>query len=90
VDERGLEPLDRRYLQLIIDHFQGGPVGIQNLCVSLGEELDTLEDVVEPYLIQSGLVQRTPRGRAVTNLAYAHLGCEKPSEGAEGRQGELL
>ena len=79
VDELGLEPLDRRYLGLIIDHFSGGPVGVQNLSVSLGEELDTLEDVVEPFLIQTGLLKRTPRGREVTDGAYAHLGLSRPS-----------
>lgn len=79
VDELGLEPLDRRYLQLIIDHFAGGPVGIQNMSVSLGEEADTLEDVVEPFLIQSGLLKRTPRGREVTAGAWKHLGLEPPA-----------
>ncbi|PIE76498.1 Holliday junction branch migration DNA helicase RuvB [bacterium DOLJORAL78_65_58] len=74
VDRLGLEPLDRRYLQLIIEHFGGGPVGIQNLSVSLGEETDTLEDVVEPFLIQSGLLKRTSRGREATPHAWAHLG----------------
>ncbi len=74
VDLLGLEPLDRRYLQVICEHFQGGPVGIQNLAVSLGEELDTLEDVVEPFLIQSGLLKRTPRGREVTAGGWRHLG----------------
>jgi Holliday junction DNA helicase RuvB len=78
VDELGLEPLDRRYLQVIIDHFSGGPVGIQNLAVSLGEETDTLEDVVEPFLIQSGLLKRTPRGREATVHAWNHLGLEIP------------
>lgn len=76
VDELGLEPLDRRYLELIIGHFGGGPVGIQNLSVSLGEEADTLEDVVEPFLIQSGLLMRTARGRETTPLARTHLGLE--------------
>ncbi|MBU8870523.1 MAG: Holliday junction branch migration DNA helicase RuvB [Gemmatimonadales bacterium] len=76
VDERGLEPLDRRYLELVIKHFGGGPVGVQNLSVSLGEETDTLEDVVEPYLIQSGLLMRTARGRETTPLARTHLGLE--------------
>jgi len=75
VDELGLERLDRRYLGLIVEHFAGGPVGIQNLSVSLGEETDTLEDVVEPFLIQSGLLQRTARGREVTERGYRHLGC---------------
>ncbi|MCP4572594.1 MAG: Holliday junction branch migration DNA helicase RuvB [bacterium] len=89
VDGLGLEPLDRRYLQVIIEHFQGGPVGIQNLAVSLGEETDTLEDVVEPFLIQSGLLKRTPRGREATPGAYAHLGLAAPPAAA-GPQGELL
>ncbi len=74
VDALGLEPLDRRYLRVVIEHFGGGPVGIQNLSVSLGEESDTLEDVVEPFLIQSGLLQRTPRGREATAAAHEHLG----------------
>ena len=86
VDGLGLEPLDRRYLQLVIEHFDGGPVGVQNLAVSLGEEADTLEDVVEPFLIQTGLLQRTPRGRVATPRAWEHLGLEPPA----GRQGSLL
>jgi len=97
VDVLGLEPLDRRYLQLIITHFSGGPVGIQNMSVSLGEEADTLEDVVEPFLIQSGLLKRTPRGRETTAHAWTHLGLELPSDrnsnpvpGAMPGQGELL
>ncbi|MBU2502624.1 MAG: Holliday junction branch migration DNA helicase RuvB [bacterium] len=79
VDQLGLEPLDRRYLQLIIEHFGGGPVGIQNLGVSLGEEIDTLEDVVEPFLIQSGLLMRTPRGREAMPAAWVHLGLKPPA-----------
>ena len=97
VDVLGLEPLDRRYLQLIIDHFDGGPVGIQNMSVSLGEEADTLEDMVEPFLIQSGLLKRTPRGREVTTGAWRHLGLEPPAPRNGGTssdvspgQGELL
>ncbi|MCK9994917.1 MAG: Holliday junction branch migration DNA helicase RuvB [Candidatus Krumholzibacteria bacterium] len=89
VDVLGLEPLDRRYLQLIITHFNGGPVGIQNMSVSLGEESDTLEDVVEPFLIQSGLLMRTPRGREATVHAWTHLGLEPPSGPGPG-PGELL
>ena len=99
VDAVGLEPLDRRYLALVIEHFAGGPVGIQNLSVSLGEEIDTLEDVVEPFLIQSGLLMRTPRGREATARAYRHLGLAEPhgthtaagtGDPARGVQGELL
>ncbi len=89
VDHLGLEPLDRRYLQVICEHFQGGPVGIQNLAVSLGEEIDTLEDVVEPFLIQSGLLKRTSRGREVTPRGWRHLGLQPPADGAPA-QGELL
>ena len=90
VDALGLEPLDRRYLQVVIEHFAGGPVGIQNLAVSLGEETDTLEDVVEPFLIQAGLLKRTPRGREATARAWTQLGLEPPAGGAAGGQGELL
>lgn len=89
VDHLGLEDLDRRYLTLLIEHFGGGPVGVQNLAVSLGEEVDTLEDVVEPFLIQAGLLKRTPRGREVTAGAYAHLGLDAPEAPVDG-QGELL
>ncbi len=98
VDALGLEPLDRRYLRTVMEHFGGGPVGIQNMAVSLGEEIDTLEDVVEPFLIQSGMLMRTPRGREVTERAYRHLGLEPPAatsdsqgrDAAAGEQGELL
>lgn len=89
VDLLGLETLDRRYLQVVCEHFQGGPVGIQNLAVSLGEEQDTLEDVVEPFLIQCGLLKRTPRGREVTAGGWRHLGLP-PSAGGVPRQDTLL
>ncbi|MCB1183879.1 Holliday junction branch migration DNA helicase RuvB [bacterium] len=85
VDAAGLEPLDRRYLQVLIEHFAGGPVGVQNMSVSLGEETDTLEDVVEPFLIQTGLLKRTPRGREATAGAWRHLGLEPPLAGEEGQ-----
>ncbi len=88
VDALGLEPLDRRYLQVVTEHFAGGPVGIQNLAVSLGEESDTLEDMVEPFLIQAGLLKRTSRGREATAHAWTHLGLEPPA--AAGGQGALL
>lgn len=74
VDERGLDLMDRRFLATIIEKFDGGPVGIETLSSALGEERDTLEDVYEPFLIQEGFIQRTPRGRAVTRIAYEHLG----------------
>jgi Holliday junction DNA helicase RuvB len=90
VDRLGLEPLDRRYLRLIVEHFAGGPVGLQNLAVSLGEEIDTLEDVVEPFLIQAGLLKRTPRGREITARGCTHLGVDPVGGVREGEQGELL
>jgi len=74
VDERGLERMDRDLLGAIVDKFRGGPVGLSTLAVALGEEPDTIEDVYEPYLLQLGFLQRTPRGRIVTDLGRAHLG----------------
>ena len=78
IDGLGFDNLDRRLLTIIIDHFAGGPVGLDTLAASIGEERGTLEDVVEPYLIQQGYLQRTPRGRVATTRAYAHLGIEMP------------
>jgi Holliday junction DNA helicase RuvB len=74
VDSRGLDPLDRHYLRALIEKFSGGPTGIETLSAALSEERGTLEDVCEPYLIQEGYIQRTPRGRIATALAYQHLG----------------
>jgi holliday junction DNA helicase RuvB len=74
VDELGLDPMDRKFLLTIIDKFDGGPVGIETLASATAEERDTLEDVYEPYLIQQGLLQRTPRGRVATRSAHEHLG----------------
>ncbi len=74
IDELGLEKYDREILLSIINNFGGGPVGAETLAISIGESLDTLEDYYEPYLIQCGLIQRTPRGRIVTPKAYEHLG----------------
>jgi Holliday junction DNA helicase RuvB len=78
VDPIGLDLVDRKFLCTIMEKFAGGPVGIDNLASALGEDRDTLEDVVEPYLIQQGLVQRTPRGRIATALAYQHFGLIEP------------
>ena len=78
IDHCGFDNLDRRLLHIIIDHFGGGPVGLDTLAASIGEERGTLEDVVEPYLIQQGYLQRTPRGRVASARAYAHLGLEMP------------
>ena len=81
VDARGLDVMDRKLLSAVIDRFGGGPVGIENLAAAIGEERETLEDVVEPFLIQQGLLQRTPRGRIAAPLAYAHFGRIAPSNG---------
>ena len=74
IDGRGLEPMDRELLRAIVERFDGGPVGLSTLAVALGEEPDTIEDVYEPYLLQLGFLQRTPRGRIVTSLGREHLG----------------
>ena len=74
VDERGLERIDRALLRAIVEKFEGGPVGLSTLAVALGEEPDTIEDVYEPYLLQLGFLQRTPRGRIVTRLGREHVG----------------
>ena len=79
VDEAGLEQLDRDYLSIMTNKFAGGPVGLDTLATAIGEERGTLEDMVEPYLIQQGFIQRTPRGRSATNLTYEHLGLARPS-----------
>ena len=78
VDDAGLDRLDREILRAICEKFGGGPVGLSTLAVAVGEEQDTLEDVYEPYLLQQGLIERTPRGRAVTARAYGHLGLASP------------
>ena len=82
VDPEGLDMIDTHFLRTIIEKFSGGPVGIENLAASVGEDRDTLEDVVEPYLIQQGFVQRTPRGRVATPLAWQHFRLAPPTPGA--------
>lgn len=77
VDSYGLNETDHKYLFTIIEKFSGGPVGLNTIAASIGEEVTTLEDVYEPYLLQEGFIVRTPRGRVVTEKAYTHLGCEK-------------
>lgn len=77
IDELGLDDIDRRILETIILKYAGGPVGIETLSSTIGEEVETLEDVYEPYLMQIGFLARTPRGRTATILAYEHLGIEK-------------
>jgi len=81
VDEEGLDRLDRDILRAICGKFAGGPVGLSTLAVAVGEEADTIEDVYEPYLLQRGLMMRTPRGRVATELAFAHLGLDRPEGG---------
>ena len=78
VDKLGLDRMDRRFLGCIAEHYGGGPVGIETLAAALGEQRDTLEEVVEPFLLQQGLLQRTPRGRLLTHGAWRHLGLEVP------------
>ena len=82
VDPQGLDALDRKLLRTIIEKFDGGPVGIESLSASIGEERGTLEDVIEPFLIQQGLVARTARGRVATRLAWQHLGLSMPERAA--------
>lgn len=79
VDRAGLDVMDRKLLSAVVEKFMGGPVGLDNLAAAIGEERDTIEDVLEPYLIQQGYLQRTPRGRIATPLAYRHLGVVPPS-----------
>ncbi|MGB1199359.1 MAG: Holliday junction branch migration DNA helicase RuvB [Thalassotalea sp.] len=78
VDTEGFDIMDRKLLTAIIDKFMGGPVGLDNVAAAIGEERETIEDVLEPFLIQQGFLQRTPRGRIVTDKAYAHFAIEKP------------
>ena len=83
VDEAGLEQLDRDYLGLIIQKFSAGPVGLDTLATALGEERTTLEDMIEPYLLQQGFIMRTPRGRIATDQAFSHLGEVRQSQGQD-------
>ena len=88
VDEAGLDKVDRIILETVIHKFQGGPVGLETLAAAAREESGTLEDVYEPYLLQVGYLQRTPRGRVATPLAYGHLGIPLPGE--EGQRQQTL
>lgn len=80
VDERGFDHMDRRLLLAMIEKFAGGPVGVDSLAAAISEERDTIEDVLEPYLIQQGFIMRTPRGRVVTDHAYSHFGLSRPGD----------
>src|SRR5213594_1092675 len=84
VDVLGLDVMDRKLLSAVIEKFSGGPVGLENLAHAIGEEADTIEDVLEPYLIQQGYLQRTPRGRVATLSAYRHLGLTAPKQSDSG------
>ncbi len=87
VDGRGFDALDRRYLSAIAEHFGGGPVGVETLAATLSEPRDAIEDIIEPYLIQQGFLQRTPRGRLLTRAAFSHLGLAVPSNAADEQIG---
>jgi holliday junction DNA helicase RuvB len=89
VDDAGLDEMDRRYLAVIIDYYEGGPVGVEALAASLAEPRDTLEDVVEPYLVQQGYVGRTLRGRVANRKAYEALGRSAPTQKGQP-QGDLF
>ncbi|MAH84680.1 MAG: Holliday junction branch migration DNA helicase RuvB [Rhodospirillaceae bacterium TMED8] len=80
VDRKGLDAMDRRYLACIAGNYDGGPVGVETLAAALSEQRDTIEEVIEPFLIQQGLLVRTPRGRVLAHAGYGHLGIEVPSE----------
>jgi Holliday junction DNA helicase RuvB len=86
VDELGLDEMDKKIMEVVINKFKGGPVGINTLAVAVGEEGETIEEIYEPFLIQEGLLNRTPRGRTATDLAYKHLGIIKE----KGTQESLL
>jgi Holliday junction DNA helicase RuvB len=83
IDQLGLDPLDRRFMTIMARDYEGGPVGIEAMAATMGEERDTLEDVVEPFLLQAGFIRRTPKGRQLTQAAYQHLGLAKPAERPE-------
>lgn len=86
VDNRGFDQLDRRYLDMIARNFGGGPVGIETIAAGLSEPRDAIEDIIEPYMIQQGFLQRTPRGRVLTALAWQHMGLAAPAEVAQQSQ----
>src|SRR5690606_3127507 len=90
VDESGLDSLDRRYLAALIENYGGGPAGVETLAYAIAEARDAVEDVIEPYLLQQGFIQRTPRGRVACAKAYAHLGLTAPAVVAKGAQPGLF
>jgi Holliday junction DNA helicase RuvB len=86
VDQKGFDHLDRRLLLALLEKFDGGPVGVESLSAAISEERGTIEDVLEPYLIQQGYMLRTPRGRMATRSAYLHFGLPAPASGAAGNE----
>jgi holliday junction DNA helicase RuvB len=90
VDEKGLDPLDMKFLRSIIEKHNGGPVGIETVASTIAEDSGTLEDLVEPYLLQLGFIKRTPRGRIATKAAYEHLGATHPEDKGANRQQKLI
>lgn len=90
VDIHGFDAMDRRVLLTIVEKFDGGPVGVDSIAAAIGEERGTIEDVIEPYLIQQGFMMRSPRGRVATRTAYRHFGLRAPSEGPEQSDAENL
>ena len=87
VDNEGLDALDRRYLTLIATSFGGGPVGVETIAAALSEPRDAIEEIIEPYLIQQGFIQRTPRGRLLAPKAFAHLGLAVPQKDTPPQMG---
>ena len=79
VDALGLDAADRKYLSFLVEHYNGGPVGVETIAAALSEPRDAIEEVIEPFLIQEGLLQRTPRGRALGSAAWLHLGLKNPN-----------
>ena len=90
VDQLGLDDIDQKVLLSIIEKFDGGPVGLDTIAASISEESDTIEDVYEPYLLQLGFLDRTPRGRVATRRAYEHLGFEYTKDKANSMQQNLF
>ena len=90
IDALGLDEVDRKVLDTIIDKYNGGPVGLNTIAASISEESDTIMDVVEPYLLQLGLIDRTPQGRTATRKAYEHLGKAYTEKKSDSQQGQLF
>jgi Holliday junction DNA helicase RuvB len=90
VDEMGLDALDRRYLRALIENYAGGPAGVETLAYAIAEARDAVEDVIEPFLLQQGFIQRTPRGRMACAKAYGHIGMTAPKTAGQAQPGDLF